>query len=87
MPRTLAPKLTYFFDEIRSGRVGRARHANEIDCIARDRIRDRHHADELLEAEDLFGCRYGLGLRNGRRRGQSDDLHFVFRRSGSREPC
>ena len=57
-------EVDVLLDEVRRGRVGRARHANEVDRIAGDRIGDRHHADELLEAEDLLGRRDRLGLRN-----------------------
>ena len=41
----------------------RARGAHQVDGVTRDAFADRHHADQLLEVQDLLGVGHRVGMR------------------------
>ena len=73
------PVIDVFFDEIR-------RHTAVVSCgadqpyyVPGERLGDGHHADELLEVEDLLGAGDSLHLGDAGGGGEVDYLHFFFR--------
>ncbi len=73
-------EVDVLLDEIGRGRIGSASGAHQVHGVARDGIRDRNHADHLLEVENLFGGGDRLGLRDVRGGGEVQHLHFVVGR-------
>src|SRR5579863_8249294 len=68
------------FDEIGGGFVTAARGPHQVNGVPRDRFADGHHADKLLEFQNLSGVGHRVGLRHVRGGGQIDHLHLFLRR-------
>ncbi len=67
-------------DEVRRVVVGRAGGAHQIDGVTGDALADRHHADQLLEVQDLLGVGHRVGIWDGGHRRQVHHLEFFFGR-------
>ena len=66
-----------FLDELRRVPARAPRGADQRHHVAGQRLRDRHHAHELLEVEDLLRARDGLDLGDMRSGGQIDNLQLI----------
>src|SRR6266853_1600657 len=72
-----APVIYVFLDEVGRASAVVARGANEFNHVSSQGFADWHHADQLLEIENLFRGGDRIDLRDMRGGGQIDHLHFV----------